>query len=648
MEISNKIPFSNPKFKNGLEPFQHKIVKDVLESRKKIVMINAPTGCHGYDTPIQMYNRRFFGEIKKVQDIQLGELILGDNDTPRKVMELFRGKDVLYKVIPKDEEPFVVNSRHILSLVKPFSYTLDIEVIQYLKQNQDFKSIHKLYRNRLTNPKQFPLFIDFTLEEIGVGDYYGFQLNGNNLYCIGNYIINHNSGKSPIGMTLAHHLNYPNQSLYLCSSKILQDQLSKDFTEAYQLKGRGNYPCSLLPSYNADRCFQQCDEYKCGDTDCAYEDAKKIALQSTFAILNMHYYENETNYVGRFSKRKTVIIDEADVLEDVLIDFIALDIHPKTLEKFKLDQPKYVTKLDSWKEWADKTLKILGEKVVKLLKAEDHLDNESKLELNKLSRMCLKLNMLKNDITEDWIFEHDEKFRFQPLWLDTKLTQQYLLRHAERFVMMSATMLPKVIACKLLGLEVSDVDYHEIDSPIPIANRPIIYKPIKKLKYGESEDKVYDEIKKTIDKYKGVKGIIHAVSYTRAKVIAGLSSRCITHNTYDKNEKIRQFFDSKDGILVSPSCERGLDLHGDLGRFVIWAKVPFPNTTDKVVSKRLYSSPFGKLWYRAVTAQTIAQGAGRIVRGVKDFGTTHIFDSSFDSVIEFTPKWFKDAIKVEF
>ena len=170
MEISNKIPFSNPKFKNGLEPFQHKIVKDVLESRKKIVMINAPTGCHGYDTPIQMYNRRFFGEIKKVQDIQLGELILGDNDTPRKVMELFRGKDVLYKVIPKDEEPFVVNSRHILSLVKPFSYTLDIEVIQYLKQNQDFKSIHKLYRNRLTNPKQFPLFIDFTLEEIGVGD----------------------------------------------------------------------------------------------------------------------------------------------------------------------------------------------------------------------------------------------------------------------------------------------------------------------------------------------------------------------------------------------------------------------------------------------------------------------------------------------
>lgn len=500
MEISNKIPFSNPKFKNGLTPLQHKTVVDVLSSRKRIVMLNAPTGF----------------------------------------------------------------------------------------------------------------------------------------------------GKSPCSMTLAHHLNYPNQSLYLCSSKILQDQLAGDFKEAYQLKGRGNYACGLLPSYNADRCFQRCDEYNMGEIPCAYEDAKKEALASTFTILNMHYYETETNFVGRFSKRKTVIIDEADVLEDILIDFIALDIHPKTLEKFKLDQPKYVTKLDSWKEWADKALKILGEKVVKLKAAEDHLDRESKLELNKLSRMCLKLNMLKTDITEDWIFEHGDKFRFQPLWLDTKLVQQYLLRHADRFIMMSATLLPKVIACKLLGLDINDVDYYEIDSPIPIANRPIIYKPIKELKYGESEDDVYREVAKTIDKYKGVKGFIPAVSYTRAKAIASLNKRCITHNTYDKNEKIRQFLDSKDGILVSPSCDRGLDLYGDLARFNIIVKVPFPNTTDKIVSKRIHSSPFGRLWYRAVTAQTIVQQSGRTTRGISDSSTTYIFDAKFDSVVEFTPKWFRDAIKVEF
>ena len=215
--------------------------------------------------------------------------------------------------------------------------------------------------------------------------------------------------------------------------------------------------------------------------------------------------------------------------------------------------------------------------------------------------------------------------------------------------MMSATMLPKVIACKLLGLDINDVDYYEIDSPIPVANRPIIYKPIKELKYGESEDDVYNEIRKDLEgQFKGLKGIIHAVSYTRAKVIASLNSRCIVHNTYDKNEKIRQFFDSKDGVLISPSCERGLDLHGDLARFNLIPKIPFPNTTDKVVSKRLYSSSFGRLWYRAVTAQTITQMAGRTTRGVRDFSTTKIYDAKFDSIVEFVPKWFRDAIKVEF
>ena len=31
-----------------------------------------------------------------------------------------------------------------------------------------------------------------------------------------------------------------------------------------------------------------------------------------------------------------------------------------------------------------------------------------------------------------------------------------------------------------------------------------------------------------------------------------------------------------------------------------------------------------------------------------DFSTVHILDAAFDSVVEFVPKWFRDAIKVEF
>jgi hypothetical protein len=52
--------------------------------------------CHAKDTPIMMSD----GTIKLVQDIQVGELLMGDNSKPRKVLSLARGKDKLYDIIP--------------------------------------------------------------------------------------------------------------------------------------------------------------------------------------------------------------------------------------------------------------------------------------------------------------------------------------------------------------------------------------------------------------------------------------------------------------------------------------------------------------------------------------------------------------------
>ena len=68
--------------------------------------------CHAKDTPILMYD----GSIKMVQDIQIGELLMGDNSTPRKVLSLASGKDEMYDIIPKKGEKYTVNSEHILCL----------------------------------------------------------------------------------------------------------------------------------------------------------------------------------------------------------------------------------------------------------------------------------------------------------------------------------------------------------------------------------------------------------------------------------------------------------------------------------------------------------------------------------------------------
>ena len=46
--------------------------------------------CHSLDTPILMAD----GTIKMVQDIQVGDQLMGDNSTPRNVLSLARGRDI--------------------------------------------------------------------------------------------------------------------------------------------------------------------------------------------------------------------------------------------------------------------------------------------------------------------------------------------------------------------------------------------------------------------------------------------------------------------------------------------------------------------------------------------------------------------------
>lgn len=71
----------------------------------------AGTGkCFAKDTPILMYD----GKIKVVQDIRIGDVLMGDDSTPRKVLCLGSGKDQMYTIRHKNGDSYTVNSEHIL------------------------------------------------------------------------------------------------------------------------------------------------------------------------------------------------------------------------------------------------------------------------------------------------------------------------------------------------------------------------------------------------------------------------------------------------------------------------------------------------------------------------------------------------------
>ena len=56
------------------------------------------------------------GSIKKVENIKIGDNLIGDDGKKRKVLNLCSGEDKMYKIIQRKGEEYIVNSEHILSL----------------------------------------------------------------------------------------------------------------------------------------------------------------------------------------------------------------------------------------------------------------------------------------------------------------------------------------------------------------------------------------------------------------------------------------------------------------------------------------------------------------------------------------------------
>jgi hypothetical protein len=108
----NPIEFKGSLLERQIEPVEE-LLKACKEKGGGILTLSTGFGkCHKIDTPILMFD----GTIKKVQDIQVNELLMGDDSTPRKVLSLARGTDLMYDIIPVKGEKYTVNKEHILCL----------------------------------------------------------------------------------------------------------------------------------------------------------------------------------------------------------------------------------------------------------------------------------------------------------------------------------------------------------------------------------------------------------------------------------------------------------------------------------------------------------------------------------------------------
>ena len=114
-------------------------------------------GCHAYDTDIMMFD----GTTKKVQDIIVGDKIMGDDSTERNVLELKRGFSNMYEFTMHNGEKFTVNGDHILCLKMndvSKSDVIEIKVRDYLTIFEENSDKYFLYKNSIDfKEKELPL-----------------------------------------------------------------------------------------------------------------------------------------------------------------------------------------------------------------------------------------------------------------------------------------------------------------------------------------------------------------------------------------------------------------------------------------------------------------------------------------------------------
>ncbi len=105
--------------------------------------------CKRIGTKVIMYD----GSIKKVEDIAVGDLLMGDDSKPRKVLSLGRGREMMYWVRQNKGIDYSVNESHILSLKasgtegsRIHGETVNISVKDYIKKSRKFQVRHKGYK----------------------------------------------------------------------------------------------------------------------------------------------------------------------------------------------------------------------------------------------------------------------------------------------------------------------------------------------------------------------------------------------------------------------------------------------------------------------------------------------------------------------
>jgi Rad3-related DNA helicase len=443
----------------------------------------------------------------------------------------------------------------------------------------------------------------------------------------------------------------------LTITKSLQDQYKELFDDIKVVKGKSNYQCSYdnnftveyAPCVHLPKLKEQC----WSANSCPYYTARNEAIVSKFAALNYNMFFALPSVV---KKRQYLICDEASELEDQLVKEFSCQINFEQLRKCEVVVRPFpagsdYSKVGKWLNVLTVDLHERAEELKEAINAHKKVTasvTEMKQELSTILKLRSKVDtMIDTWHDSEYLFDRVEKgVNFTPLKVD-KLSK-YIFDHADKIILMSATIIDPTNFCKTLGI--TNFKYIEADSTFDANKAPIYANTKTKLNFANLKThlpNIVKQINSILGLHANEKGIIHTQSnYITNFLKENISSdRVLFREPGVRNEDILDTHYSSDlpTVLASPSMSHGVDLKGDLAKFQIIIKAPYLPTNDTRV-ERMMKLDFN--WYTNKMLSNLIQACGRGVRSNKDFCTTYILDAAIIECIiknkSKIPKYFID------
>ncbi|MFW6435917.1 MAG: helicase C-terminal domain-containing protein, partial [Halovenus sp.] len=340
-----------------------------------------------------------------------------------------------------------------------------------------------------------------------------------------------------------------------------------------------------------------------------------------------------------------------------------IELEPETVPVWDERPPPEIEDLETAVEYAAGLARVCDRRLTDL-RAQVELEPEEAAERDRLEELRSDLQWFREEYHNPespttWVLD-------QPAGEGTATTIKPLnperfLAHTvwdrgNKFALLSATILNKAAFCAGAGLDPDRVALVDLAHTFPVENRPLYDVTQGKMTYDAREQtlpKIAETLVSLMARHPGEKGLVHCHSYAIQATLetqladAGVGQRVRSHDREDRDGQLAAWKRSDDPtVFLSVKMEEALDLAGDLCRWQLLCKAPYPNTRDSRVARRLEDGDWD--WYYRSTLRTVIQACGRIVRSPTDHGVTYLADTSlldcFDRARRDMPAWFADQV----